>query len=77
MKKEFTLEFSRDRKSMSAYCVPLGASQSNDKVAGDWFNEAKMYVKGAPEGKAYMLLQSHIYFPITRKRSKHSNELAQ
>ncbi|CAI4231256.1 unnamed protein product [Auanema sp. JU1783] len=38
-KKEFTLEFSRDRKSMSAYCVPTSGG-----------NAAKMFVKGAPEG---------------------------
>uniref|UniRef100_A0AC35TRR0 Calcium-transporting ATPase n=1 Tax=Rhabditophanes sp. KR3021 TaxID=114890 RepID=A0AC35TRR0_9BILA len=38
-KKEFTLEFSRDRKSMSAYCIPTSGN------AG-----AKMFVKGAPEG---------------------------
>uniref|UniRef100_A0A3Q3JV38 Calcium-transporting ATPase n=1 Tax=Monopterus albus TaxID=43700 RepID=A0A3Q3JV38_MONAL len=40
MKKEFTLEFSRDRKSMSVYCTPNKAHSS----AG------KMFVKGAPEG---------------------------
>uniref|UniRef100_A0A8C7UY09 Calcium-transporting ATPase n=1 Tax=Oncorhynchus mykiss TaxID=8022 RepID=A0A8C7UY09_ONCMY len=39
MKKEFTLEFSRDRKSMSVYCTPS---------KGD--GGAKMFVKGAPEG---------------------------
>uniref|UniRef100_A0A674DUG6 Calcium-transporting ATPase n=1 Tax=Salmo trutta TaxID=8032 RepID=A0A674DUG6_SALTR len=39
MKKEFTLEFSRDRKSMSVYCTP---------AKGD--GGAKMFVKGAPEG---------------------------
>uniref|UniRef100_A0A6Q2Z9X7 Calcium-transporting ATPase n=1 Tax=Esox lucius TaxID=8010 RepID=A0A6Q2Z9X7_ESOLU len=39
MKKEFTLEFSRDRKSMSVYCSPA-------KGGGD----PKMFVKGAPEG---------------------------
>merc|ERR550534_2889792 len=37
-RKEFTLEFSRDRKSMSCQVVP---------VAG---GPARMYVKGAPEG---------------------------
>lgn len=26
-KKEFTLEFSRDRKSMSSYCVPIKQSK--------------------------------------------------
>ena len=38
-RKEFTLEFSRDRKSMSAYCVPASGGSG-----------AKMFVKGAPEG---------------------------
>ncbi|XP_028990645.1 ATPase sarcoplasmic/endoplasmic reticulum Ca2+ transporting 1, like isoform X2 [Betta splendens] len=39
MKKNFTLEFSRDRKSMSVYCTPS---------KGD--GGPKMFVKGAPEG---------------------------
>ncbi|PWA23204.1 hypothetical protein CCH79_00002195 [Gambusia affinis] len=38
MKKEFTLEFSRDRKSMSVYCTPVKAGA-----------QSKMFVKGAPE----------------------------
>uniref|UniRef100_A0A7I4Y859 Calcium-transporting ATPase n=1 Tax=Haemonchus contortus TaxID=6289 RepID=A0A7I4Y859_HAECO len=38
-RKEFTLEFSRDRKSMSSYCVPAAGGSG-----------AKMFVKGAPEG---------------------------
>lgn len=41
-KKEFTLEFSRDRKSMSSYCVPLKPSKLG--------NGPKLFVKGAPEG---------------------------
>lgn len=41
-KKEFTLEFSRDRKSMSSYCVPLKPSRIG--------NGPKLFVKGAPEG---------------------------
>jgi Ca2+ transporting ATPase len=41
-KKDFTLEFSRDRKSMSSYCLPLKPS----KLAPG----PKMFVKGAPEG---------------------------
>ncbi|XP_064101506.1 calcium-transporting ATPase sarcoplasmic/endoplasmic reticulum type-like isoform X1 [Macrobrachium nipponense] len=40
-KKEFTLEFSRDRKSMSCYCIPM---QSSHIGTGP-----KMFVKGAPE----------------------------
>uniref|UniRef100_A0A3B4AVT6 Calcium-transporting ATPase n=1 Tax=Periophthalmus magnuspinnatus TaxID=409849 RepID=A0A3B4AVT6_9GOBI len=42
MKKEFTLEFSRDRKSMSVYCSP--AKSAKGPVGN------KMFVKGAPEG---------------------------
>ncbi|GAA6103305.1 sarcoplasmic/endoplasmic reticulum calcium ATPase 1 isoform X1 [Tachysurus ichikawai] len=38
MKKEFTLEFSRDRKSMSVYCTPIKTGP-----------QSKMFVKGAPE----------------------------
>jgi len=41
-KKEFTLEFSRDRKSMSSYCVP--------KKVERFGSTPKMFVKGAPEG---------------------------
>uniref|UniRef100_A0A8C5EQ96 Calcium-transporting ATPase n=1 Tax=Gouania willdenowi TaxID=441366 RepID=A0A8C5EQ96_GOUWI len=42
MKKEFTLEFSRDRKSMSVYCSPAKSAKA---PVGN-----KMFVKGAPEG---------------------------
>ncbi|MFT7807774.1 sarcoplasmic/endoplasmic reticulum calcium ATPase 2-like, partial [Arapaima gigas] len=41
MRKELTLEFSRDRKSMSVFCSPNKASRS--------MSGAKMFVKGAPE----------------------------
>ncbi|VVC31303.1 Hypothetical protein CINCED_3A017295 [Cinara cedri] len=41
-KKEFTLEFSRDRKSMSSYCVPIKPSKLG--------TSPKLFVKGAPEG---------------------------
>merc|ERR1712226_309618 len=41
-KKEFTLEFSRDRKSMSSYCTPKKPTRLG--------NSAKIFVKGAPEG---------------------------
>ncbi|XP_055309281.1 calcium-transporting ATPase sarcoplasmic/endoplasmic reticulum type isoform X2 [Sitodiplosis mosellana] len=41
-KKEFTLEFSRDRKSMSTYCVPTKPSRLG--------TGPKLFVKGAPEG---------------------------
>jgi len=40
--KEFTLEFSRDRKSMSSYCVPLKPTRLG--------TGPKMFCKGAPEG---------------------------
>jgi len=41
-KKDFTLEFSRDRKSMSTYCTPKKPSRIG--------SGPKMFVKGAPEG---------------------------
>ncbi|CAG0882368.1 unnamed protein product [Cyprideis torosa] len=41
-KKQFTLEFSRDRKSMSSYCSPMKPSKLG--------TGPKMFVKGAPEG---------------------------
>ncbi|KAF2355635.1 P-type ATPase subfamily IIA SERCA-type [Trinorchestia longiramus] len=41
-KKDFTLEFSRDRKSMSSYCTPLKPTRLG--------NGPKMFCKGAPEG---------------------------
>uniref|UniRef100_A0A673N7V4 Calcium-transporting ATPase n=1 Tax=Sinocyclocheilus rhinocerous TaxID=307959 RepID=A0A673N7V4_9TELE len=41
MRKELTLEFSRDRKSMSVFCSPNKLTRS---ASG-----AKMFVKGAPE----------------------------
>jgi Ca2+ transporting ATPase len=44
--KEFTMEFSRDRKSMSVYTLPRSGSQYNLRKNHD---EAKLFVKGAPE----------------------------
>lgn len=41
-RKEFTLEFSRDRKSMSVYATPVKPSKLG--------TGPKMFVKGAPEG---------------------------
>jgi len=41
-KKEFTLEFSRDRKSMSTYCTPKKPTRLG--------TGAKIFVKGATEG---------------------------
>lgn len=45
-KKEFTLEFSRDRKSMSTYCVPVKSTKIG--------TGPKLFVKGAPEGNFLM-----------------------
>jgi len=41
-KKDFTLEFSRDRKSMSSYCTPLKPTRLG--------TGPKIFCKGAPEG---------------------------
>merc|ERR1711874_463120 len=41
-KKDYTLEFSRDRKSMSSFCTPKKPTRLG--------NGPKMFVKGAPEG---------------------------
>ncbi|XP_018023060.1 calcium-transporting ATPase sarcoplasmic/endoplasmic reticulum type isoform X2 [Hyalella azteca] len=41
-RKDFTLEFSRDRKSMSSYCTPLKPTRLG--------NGPKIFCKGAPEG---------------------------
>lgn len=41
-KKEFTLEFSRDRKSMSSFCTPKKPTRLG--------TGPKMFIKGAPEG---------------------------
>jgi len=41
-KKEFTLEFSRDRKSMSSYCTPTKPTRLG--------TGPKIFCKGAPEG---------------------------
>ncbi|UYV63531.1 ATP2A2 [Cordylochernes scorpioides] len=50
-RKEFTLEFSRDRKSMSSYCVPLKSSRfgPGPKMFCK-FTEGRVIVQGAPEG---------------------------
>ncbi|NWR62941.1 AT2A1 ATPase, partial [Bucorvus abyssinicus] len=45
MKKEFTLEFSRDRKSMSVYCSPAKASRA---AVGN-----KMFIKVGPGPKSH------------------------
>ena len=45
-RKDFTLEFSRDRKSMSALCDNCC---EQDQVLRPVNQKAKMFVKGAPE----------------------------
>lgn len=67
-KKECTLEFSRDRKSMSTYCVPSSGGSG-----------AKMFVKGAPEG--YILQHIHsMHFSkavyVLRRAFKHAHCVA-
>ncbi|KER28161.1 hypothetical protein T265_04922 [Opisthorchis viverrini] len=47
--KEFTLEFSRDRKSMSVYLLPKPNSASKIPNTGSETGP-RMFVKGAPEG---------------------------
>ncbi|XP_018914251.2 calcium-transporting ATPase sarcoplasmic/endoplasmic reticulum type isoform X2 [Bemisia tabaci] len=59
-KKEFTLEFSRDRKSMSTYCVPLKPTKLG--------SSPKLFVKGAPEGVLERCTHARIgsqKFPLT------------
>lgn len=46
--KEFTMEFSRDRKSMSVYCSPVKTGPTLRASSRD--NGPKLLVKGAPEG---------------------------
>lgn len=49
--KEFTLEFSRDRKSMSVYLQAKPAFSSKvPATAGSGETGPRMFVKGAPEG---------------------------
>jgi len=55
--KDFTMEFSRDRKSMSAYCIPPNGSTANgarvtrrSASSTSVQDSAKLFVKGAPEG---------------------------
>ncbi|KAI0226748.1 Calcium-transporting ATPase sarcoplasmic/endoplasmic reticulum type [Lamellibrachia satsuma] len=50
-KKDFTLEFSRDRKSMSSFCIP----QKSTKFGPG----PKMFVKGMWLGYVYSTLQIH------------------
>ena len=44
--KKFTMEFSRDRKSMSVYCVPIPPKTAQPDPPAP---TPKLFVKGAPE----------------------------
>ncbi|KAG5883334.1 hypothetical protein JTB14_003520 [Gonioctena quinquepunctata] len=69
-KKEFTLEFSRDRKSMSSYCVPLKPSNLG--------NGPKLFVKGAPEGildRCTHVREGSERVPLTRNMKEQILEL--
>merc|ERR1712226_1566749 len=66
-KKEHTLEFSRDRKSMSAYCTPKGANASD-----------KLFVKGAAEAVLERCTYARIgdeKVPMTNQMKSQINQL--
>lgn len=66
-KKESTLEFSRDRKSMSVYCSPTQSGAS-----------PKMFVKGAPEGilgRCTHIRVGNTKVPMTKQLSEKIMEL--
>jgi Ca2+ transporting ATPase len=48
--KVFTMEFSRDRKSMSTYCVPNSTNGRSLRSGCASSCSPKLFVKGAPEG---------------------------
>jgi len=64
-KKEFTLEFSRDRKSMSSYCSPKTPTRIG--------TGPKMFVKGAPEG----VLSRCTYIRIGKEKIPMTEKLRQ
>eukprot|EP00794_Sanderia_malayensis_P013989 gene13989-15447_t len=66
--KECTLEFSRDRKSMSVYCSPKsnGPSTRSQHKGG-----SKMFVKGAPES----LLERCSYVRVGKQRVEMTEDL--
>jgi len=64
-KKDFTLEFSRDRKSMSCYCSPKKQSRLG--------TGPKMFVKGAPEG----VLDRCAYYRVGTERKNMTPALRQ
>ena len=63
--KDFTLEFSRDRKSMSTYCSPKKPSRIG--------NGPKMFVKGAPEG----VLERCTHYRVGNDRVPMNNHIRQ
>merc|ERR1719454_387366 len=66
-KKEHTLEFSRDRKSMSAYCTPKGANASD-----------KLFVKGAADAVLERCTYARIgdeKVPMTNQMKSQINQL--
>merc|ERR1719436_1879672 len=66
-KKEHTLEFSRDRKSMSAYCTPKSANASD-----------KLFVKGAAEAVLERCTYARIgdeKVPMTNQMKSQINQL--
>lgn len=44
MKKEFTLEFSRDRKSMSVYCTPIKPGSQSKMFIKAWMNDTQKHI---------------------------------
>ncbi len=70
-KKELTLEFSRDRKSMSVYCSPAGGSGRTRSSSAS--GQAKLFVKGAPEG----ILERCSHYRVNGERVPITNAIRQ
>jgi len=64
-KKNFTLEFSRDRKSMSSFCTPKKPTRLG--------SGPKMFVKGAPEG----VLERCTYYRVGSEKVPMTEEIRQ
>jgi len=64
-KKDFTLEFSRDRKSMSSYCIPKKPTRLG--------SGPKMFVKGAPEG----VLDRCTYYRVGAEKKPMTDKIRQ
>jgi Ca2+ transporting ATPase len=63
--KDFTLEFSRDRKSMSSYCIPKKPTRLG--------SGPKMFVKGAPEG----VLDRCTYYRVGAEKKPMTDKIRQ